>query len=225
MTRTADHKVCGMTRQLTACRATALHLLVALPGERLRSRRISLLAETIKNPIAVFAALDKVTGRISHLEIPINQTVAVRRAEGDAAGVRHDDRRPRRRIPPPSSRSTRSSSPARSSASSPAGCSPKAPAFTPSSTRSSTSGSRAARRLRARRPRAATRSPGAAQAAPAAGRRQPRRAPPPPACAGRGGRGRLLPWPDQAAGQRGLQATLKLLHGSPRSRRTGRDVR
>ena len=34
-----------------------------------------LLAEAIKNPIAVFAALDKVTGRISHLEIPINQTV------------------------------------------------------------------------------------------------------------------------------------------------------
>lgn len=33
------------------------------------------LAEKIQNPIAVFAALDKVTGRISHLEIPINQTV------------------------------------------------------------------------------------------------------------------------------------------------------
>ena len=32
-------------------------------------------AEAIKNPIAVFAALDKVTGRISHLEIPIDQTV------------------------------------------------------------------------------------------------------------------------------------------------------
>ena len=32
-------------------------------------------AEAVKNPIAVFAALDKVTGRISHLEIPINQTV------------------------------------------------------------------------------------------------------------------------------------------------------
>ena len=29
----------------------------------------------VKNPIAVFAALDKVTGRISHLEIPINKTV------------------------------------------------------------------------------------------------------------------------------------------------------
>jgi hypothetical protein len=33
-------------------------------------------AEAIKNPIAVFAALDKVTGRISHLEIPMNKTVA-----------------------------------------------------------------------------------------------------------------------------------------------------
>jgi hypothetical protein len=32
-------------------------------------------AEVVKNPIAVFAALDKVTGRISHLEIPINNTV------------------------------------------------------------------------------------------------------------------------------------------------------
>ena len=32
-------------------------------------------AEVIKNPIAVFAALDKVTGRISHLEIKIDQTV------------------------------------------------------------------------------------------------------------------------------------------------------
>jgi hypothetical protein len=32
-------------------------------------------ADIIKNQIAVFAALDKVTGRISHLEIPINQTV------------------------------------------------------------------------------------------------------------------------------------------------------
>ena len=32
-------------------------------------------ASPIKNPIAVFAALDKVTGRISHLEVPIDQTV------------------------------------------------------------------------------------------------------------------------------------------------------
>jgi hypothetical protein len=32
-------------------------------------------AEIVRNPIAVFAALDKVTGRISRLEIPINNTV------------------------------------------------------------------------------------------------------------------------------------------------------
>ncbi|MFW2392464.1 MAG: DUF2155 domain-containing protein [Alphaproteobacteria bacterium] len=32
-------------------------------------------AEMVKNSIAVFAALDKVTGRISHLEIPMDQTV------------------------------------------------------------------------------------------------------------------------------------------------------
>jgi hypothetical protein len=32
-------------------------------------------AEKVQNPIAIFAALDKVTGRISHLEIPINETV------------------------------------------------------------------------------------------------------------------------------------------------------
>ncbi len=35
----------------------------------------SAYAEKVQNPIAVFAALDKVTGRISHLEIPIGQTV------------------------------------------------------------------------------------------------------------------------------------------------------
>jgi hypothetical protein len=33
------------------------------------------LADKVENPIAVFAALDKVTGRISHLEIPIGKTV------------------------------------------------------------------------------------------------------------------------------------------------------
>jgi len=32
-------------------------------------------AEILQNQTAVFAALDKVTGRISHLEIPINETV------------------------------------------------------------------------------------------------------------------------------------------------------
>lgn len=32
--------------------------------------------QRIENPIAVFAALNKVTGRISHLEIPLNETTA-----------------------------------------------------------------------------------------------------------------------------------------------------
>jgi hypothetical protein len=62
-----------MQRPEAACAHLALLLGLAaaatafgVPGAR---------AETIQNQIAVFAALDKVTGRISHLEIPINQTV------------------------------------------------------------------------------------------------------------------------------------------------------
>jgi hypothetical protein len=49
-----------------------LFILVAVSG--LFSAQAA-LADKIQNPIAVFAALDKVTGRISHLEIPLNQTV------------------------------------------------------------------------------------------------------------------------------------------------------
>jgi hypothetical protein len=69
------HEVCGMAerakigsargaRPFLSCLALAacLH-----PG--------AASAEIVKNPIAVFAALDKVTGRISHLEVPINNTV------------------------------------------------------------------------------------------------------------------------------------------------------
>ena len=41
---------------------------LALPATSVR-------AAPLKNEVAVFAALDKVTGRIQHLEIPINQTV------------------------------------------------------------------------------------------------------------------------------------------------------
>ena len=59
---------------------------------------------------------------------------AVRRAPGDAARLLLAGPRPRRRSPTPSSRSTRSRSTARSAASSPAGCSPTAPASTPSTT-------------------------------------------------------------------------------------------
>lgn len=72
------HKVCGMIQRnsgraggLAGAVFPALALAVAVAGLSLGSAR----AEIIKNPIAVFAALDKVTGRISHLEIPLNQTV------------------------------------------------------------------------------------------------------------------------------------------------------
>lgn len=66
-------KVCGMMQRSdvsAGCRAGAMVLVMAAlttPGLA--------QADTVKNPIAVFAALDKVTGRISHLEIPINKTV------------------------------------------------------------------------------------------------------------------------------------------------------
>jgi hypothetical protein len=70
------HKVCGIIDRntLRACGlAGAISLFIAAFASGLA---VDLAyAETIKNPIAVFAALDKVTGRISHLEIPMNKTV------------------------------------------------------------------------------------------------------------------------------------------------------
>jgi hypothetical protein len=70
------HKVCGMIDRntLRACGLPgAISLFIAAFASGLA---VDLAyAETIKNPIAVFAALDKVTGRISHLEIPMNKTV------------------------------------------------------------------------------------------------------------------------------------------------------
>jgi len=75
------HSVCGMMQRndprvggsAGAAAAAfawvlALSIVALLPVDAAR-------AEIVKNPIAVFAALDKVTGRISHLEIPLNQTV------------------------------------------------------------------------------------------------------------------------------------------------------
>jgi hypothetical protein len=72
-------EVCGMMqakrslmdrrgRAGRALSAAVIAAALALPGSLAQ-------AEVIKNPIAVFAALDKVTGRISHLEIPIGKTV------------------------------------------------------------------------------------------------------------------------------------------------------
>lgn len=77
--RRGRHEVCGMMRDGTVSMdrqgfagwpllAAVVACAVALPGEALH-------AEAIKNEVAVFAALDKVTGRISHLEVPIDQTV------------------------------------------------------------------------------------------------------------------------------------------------------
>jgi hypothetical protein len=75
------NEVCGVMRHRTsstdwrayrpafgAVAAIALVSAIALAGGQAK-------AEVINNPIAVFAALDKVTGRISHLEIPIDKTV------------------------------------------------------------------------------------------------------------------------------------------------------
>src|SRR5499427_7668407 len=73
------HKVCGMIelRSLPAkgLIAAGCLLFVISLAMALESSAELAYADTIKNPIAVFAALDKVTGRISHLEIPINKTV------------------------------------------------------------------------------------------------------------------------------------------------------
>jgi hypothetical protein len=54
------------------CHARIAIFLVAAMGASVANQAN---AEKIQNPIAIFAALDKVTGRISHLEIPMNETV------------------------------------------------------------------------------------------------------------------------------------------------------
>ena len=74
----AVQKVCGMMRRVDRCggaqgpRPTCPDCCMPGSGHR---HVVASPGRSIKNPIAVFAALDKVTGRISHLEIPINQTV------------------------------------------------------------------------------------------------------------------------------------------------------
>jgi hypothetical protein len=74
----ADQTVCDSmneAKEFAAPRA-ALSLLLAALAASLACAPAPASADTkIKNKVAVFAALDKVTGRISHLEIPINKTV------------------------------------------------------------------------------------------------------------------------------------------------------
>lgn len=73
------HEVCGMRQggrnSMDRQGFFGWALLVAVVACALALTSEALHAEPIKNEVAVFAALDKVTGRISHLEIPIDQTV------------------------------------------------------------------------------------------------------------------------------------------------------
>ena len=68
------HEVCGMAKRakIGIARGPFLPLSCLALAACLHPGAAS--AEIVKNPIAVFAALDKVTGRISHLEVPINNT-------------------------------------------------------------------------------------------------------------------------------------------------------
>ena len=74
-----SHGVCGsmqLDRIFSGRRAVLGSCLVALGLMATADLPpASARAEVVKNPIAVFAALDKVTGRISHLEVPIDQIV------------------------------------------------------------------------------------------------------------------------------------------------------
>lgn len=72
-------QVCGVMQQvkMPVVQAAGFRLALLLLASTVASWLASgpAQAEKIKNETAVFAALDKVTGRISHLEIPIDQTV------------------------------------------------------------------------------------------------------------------------------------------------------
>jgi hypothetical protein len=71
------HEVCGMAERAKIGSARGARPFLALSCLALAAclHPGAASAEIVKNPIAVFAALDKVTGRISHLEVPINNTV------------------------------------------------------------------------------------------------------------------------------------------------------
>ena len=106
----------------------------------LASARAPAAAQRIENSVAIFAALDKVTAKISRLEVPLNQTRHVRRAQDHAARLLHAgaDRAAQDHHLRGGRRGC--SSTARRSASSRAGCLPTAPASMPSSIRCSTCG-------------------------------------------------------------------------------------
>jgi hypothetical protein len=105
----------GICRPLVAATALAAGMLAVN----------SVHAERIENGVAIFSALDKVTARTSKFEVPLNATAQFG-AQGHAARLIRARRLSSRRRPR-SSRSTRSNSMGTRSASSPAGCSPRAP--------------------------------------------------------------------------------------------------
>ena len=96
-------------------------------------------AQRFENQVAVFAALDKVTARISKLEVPLDQTQ-------EFGSLKVTPRVCYSRAPdePPKTSTfvevEETMLDGQKKRCSPAGCSPRAPASTPSSTRSSTSG-------------------------------------------------------------------------------------
>ncbi len=62
-----------MSLKLDKCLGILLGALLILTGISFPSSRGH--AEKVENNVAVFAALDKVSARISHLEVPLNTTV------------------------------------------------------------------------------------------------------------------------------------------------------
>ena len=93
----------------------------------------------VANPVAEFAGLDKITGRITSFDVYVNETVqfGALQVTPRICYARPDAEEPKTDS---SSKSTKLHWTARSGASSPVGCSPRAPASTRSSTPSMTCG-------------------------------------------------------------------------------------
>ena len=104
-----------------------------------QARPVPAHAERIENQVAVFSALDKVTARISKVEVELNKTATFGGSQGDAA----------RLLFPPATEEPKTTTfvevdevqlDGKGSAFSPAGCLRKARVSTASSIRPSTSG-------------------------------------------------------------------------------------
>ena len=129
--RATGSATCGMQDMLASPTSRRVRLsrrmlvVGGVPARAARACAAPAAAQRIENSVAVFAALDKVTARISRLEVPLGQTASSARSRSRRAPAIRA-RPPSRPRPQPSSRSTRSCSTARRSASFRAGCSPRA---------------------------------------------------------------------------------------------------